>query len=445
MTKNAKVTLSLTEVTSLGVGTMIGAGIFALFGQISTLAGGYAWAAFVVSGIVSALAGYAYYDLSKISNTNGGVAEYLTRGWNGSLMGSAIAFCYYLSIAIVLGLVAESFGHYTAKVLSLGSGWVDYFAIGVMLVFLLINALGIKLMGVAEKILVIAKLIVLVGFTILVFTHFDPATYSANNSAVTFGFGNFVNAVALANLSFAGFAVIANAGGSVKHKSVIAKAIFIAILLVGAVYVALDVSVFGAIDLSKIESAKDYALAAAAKPDLGMTGFLIIGITAMISTMTNINANIFSGSNTVGFMARHNEVSEVFAKPLFFRQGNIAMVATVAIVILMIVTLDLSQIGDVASATFLLVHTFIPLGAAVNHRKGKPFRQILLWLGTIANGALLAFFLWHLKGKHDVELYVFAAVVVFAFAFTGISRKLLGDVQIDPPSEDAEGRAAHSS
>ncbi|QZD96146.1 APC family permease [Qipengyuania gelatinilytica] len=432
MGNNGKVRLSLLEVTSLGVGTMIGAGIFALFGQISTLAGGFAWAAFLVSGIVSALAGYAYYDLSKISNTNGGVAEYLTRGWNGSLVGSTIAFCYFLSIAIVLGLVAESFGHYTAKVLSMGTGLVDYFAIGVMLCFLVINAAGIKLMGVAEKVLVIAKLVVLVGFTALAFSQFDSATYAANDSSVSFGFGNFVNAVALANLSFAGFAVIANAGGSVQSNATIARAIFIAILLVGAVYVALDVAVFGSIDLSTIESAKDYALAAAAKPVLGTAGFLIIGITAMVSTMTNINANIFSGSNTVGFMARHNQVSQVLAKPLFLRQGNIAMLATVGIVILMIVTLDLSQIGDVASATFLLVHTFIPLGALLYVKRKGGLRSFLLGLATLANGALLLFFLWHLKGQDMTEIYVFAGVIAFAVLFTGISRAVLGVPEIEP-------------
>nr|WP_321361712.1 APC family permease [uncultured Hyphomonas sp.] len=434
MKKAGRVTLSLVEVVSLGVGTMIGAGIFALFGQISTLAGGYAWAAFLVSAVVSALAGYAYYDLSKISNSNGGVAEYLTRGWNGSLIGSAISFCYFLSIAIVLGLVAESFGHYATKVLSLDTGWMNYFAIGVMLAFLLINALGIKLMGVAEKILVIAKLIVLVGFTVIAFTRFDAAIYSANNSAVSFGFGNFINAVALANLSFAGFAVIANAGGSVKSKSVIAKAILIAILLVGAVYVALDVAVFGSIDLSTIESAKDYALAAAARPDLGSAGFLIIGITAMISTMTNINANIFSGSSTVSYMAKHNEVSPALARPVFLRQGNLAMLATVAIVIAMIVLLDLSQIGDVASATFLLVHTFVPLGAALKNRDGAGGRLVLLWLGTLANGGLLLFFLWHLAGKQVLEVYIFAGFILFALIFTGTYRKLLGKVAIEDGS-----------
>lgn len=419
-------TLSLVEVVSLGVGTMIGAGIFALFGQISTLAGGYAWLAFVVSGVISGLAGYSYYVLSKVSTTNGGVAEYLTRGWDRGLVGSTISFCYFLSIAIVLGLVAESFGHYLTQVLALGKGFIDPFAIGVMLVFLLVNAAGIKLMGVAEKILVIAKLAVLIGFTLIAFTQFDATTYAANNGAVAFDFGNFVNAVALANLSFAGFAVIANAGGSVAHRSTIARSILIAILLVGAVYIALDIAVFGSIALSHIESAKDYALAAAAQPILGRTGFVLIGITAVISTMTNINANIFSGANTIAYMATQREVSPVLDRRLFLQQGNIAMVATVAIVIAMILTLDLAQIGDVASATFLLVHTFIPLGAALHERRRTGASAPLLWLAVLANGGLLAFFLWHLTGPMDLELYVFAGVVVFAVVFTAVSRAMSG-------------------
>ena len=52
---------------------MIGAGIFALFGQISTLAGGYAWLAFLVSAVISGLAGYSYFVLAKSADSNGGL------------------------------------------------------------------------------------------------------------------------------------------------------------------------------------------------------------------------------------------------------------------------------------------------------------------------------------------------------------------------------------
>lgn len=92
MSKKSKKYLSLLEVVSLGVGTMIGAGMFALFGEISTLSGGYAWLAFVISGIVSGLAGYSYFVFSRLAKTNGGVAEYLMLGWPSGLTGASFHF-----------------------------------------------------------------------------------------------------------------------------------------------------------------------------------------------------------------------------------------------------------------------------------------------------------------------------------------------------------------
>ncbi|MEO7106057.1 MAG: GerAB/ArcD/ProY family transporter, partial [Rhodoferax sp.] len=74
--------LTLSQTVSLGVGTMIGAGIFALFGNIASLAGGYAWLAFLCAGAISSLTGYSYYKLSHLSHTDGGLAEYLNLGWN---------------------------------------------------------------------------------------------------------------------------------------------------------------------------------------------------------------------------------------------------------------------------------------------------------------------------------------------------------------------------
>lgn len=418
--------LSTVEVISLGVGTMIGAGIFALFGQISTLAGGWAWLAFVVAGVISGLAGYSYYKLARLADTNGGIAEYLTLGWNGGLMGAVVSLLYFLSIAIVLGLVADAFGHYTAKVLGLRDMWVSWLGIGVMVVFMLVNAAGIKFMGVAEKMLVIFKIIVLVGFTVVALANFDAATYAQNQGAVAFDFGKFVNAVALANLSFAGFAVIANAGGSVqKGEGVIGRSIFIAIAIVATVYIGLDIAVFGSIPLKTIEQAKDYALAQAAQPVLGHFGFLALGVTAIVSTMTNINANTFSASNTIAYMGDNRQLSPALSNRLFLKQGSIAMVLTVAIVVTMILTLNLGQIGDVASATFLLVHTFIPLGNVLNKRRETGASALVLWLAAIGNGGLLAFFLYHLTGKHMLEIWVFAGVVVFAALFEWINCRLL--------------------
>lgn len=439
MNEETRKPLSLPEVASLGVGTMIGAGIFALFGQISLLAGGYAWLAFVISGVVSGLAGYSYYVFSRYAKTNGGVAEYLALGWKSNLVGRVISLCYFLSIAIVLGLVAKAFAHYTTVVFSLSQGWVDWLGVGIMLAFLLVNAAGVKFVGVIEKLMVATKLIVLIGLTVVTFALFNAGTYAQNGGAVPFDFGRFINAVALANLLFAGFAVIANAGGSIKAgKNTIGRAIFIAIVIVALVYIALDVAVFGSIGIQKIEVAKDYALAEAARPALGAIGFVVLGVTAMISTMTNINANIFSGSNTIAFMAERKQLNPVLSRRIFLDQGNIAMFATVTIVIVLLLTMDISQIGDVASLTFLLVHTFIPLGALADARTRKGANTLLLWLATLANGGIMAFFIYHLLGRQDLELYVFAGVVVFAIIFCALSARLISQDEAPPMVGDIE-------
>lgn len=84
------------------------------------------------------------------------------------------------------------------------------------------------------------------------------------------------------------------------------------------------------------------------------------------------------------------------------------------------------------------------MGAALRHQDGKFGRLLLLWLGTLSNGGLLLFFLWHLTGQNELEIYVFAGVVLFALVFTWMSRKVLGDVTIEPEAH-ADGPTSQRS
>ncbi len=371
--------------------------------------------AFLCAGAISSLTGYSYFKLSHISHTDGGLAEYLSLGWGRGLISGVLSLCYFFCITIVLGLVSKAFGHYATELAGLSDRWINAFAVAVMLLFLAVNARGAKLVGRIEKVLVAFKLLVLIGFIAICSFYFDPEIYASNQAAVTFDFGNFINAVALANLSFAGFAVVANAGGSVqKGQGIVGKAVFIAIAIVGLIYISLDVSIFGNMTVSSLEGAKDTALAQAALPVLGQFGFTLLAITAIVSTSTNINANIRAASETVSYMADHGQANPAFSRVTFGEQGSLAMLATVALVIVMIFALDLSQIANVASLTFLLVHTFIPLGNVLNARTSTGANQTLLWLAVFSNGGVMAYFAYHLLGASNLELYVFAAVIAAA-------------------------------
>jgi amino acid transporter len=407
--------LTLSQTVSLGVGTMIGAGIFALFGNIASLAGGYAWLAFLCAGIISSLTGYSYYKLSHLSHTNGGLAEYLNLGWNKGRIGSVISLCYFFSVTIVLGLVSKAFGHYAGILFELPDGYVNILAISVMVVFLIVNARGAKFVGRIEQYLVVFKLLILIGFIGVCSYRFSASTYATNQLFMAFDSGKFINAVALANLSFAGFAVVANAGGSVKKAGgVIGRSIFISIAIVGLIYIGLNISIFGNMTIESIVKAKDYALAQAALPVLGQWGFTLLAVTAIVSTSTNINANIMSATNTISYMADEKRMISALSKVIVGKRGSWAMLATVALVIVMIVALNLSEIANVASMTFLLVHTFIPLGNVLNVAKETGANRAVLWLAVICNGGILGYFIYHLVGTSNLELYVFAAVITIA-------------------------------
>ena len=421
--------LTLSQTVSLGVGTMIGAGIFALFGNIASLAGGYAWLVFLCAGAISSLTGYSYYKLSHLSHTNGGLAEYLNLGWNRGRIGSVISLCYFFSITIVLGLVSKAFGHYAAILLGLPDWWVNTLAISIMVAFLIVNARGTKFVGRIEEYLVAFKLLMLIAFIGICSYRFNATTYAANQLYMAFDAGKFINAVALANLSFAGFAVVANAGGSVKKTDgVIGKSVFISIAIVGLIYIGLNISIFGNMGIASIVAAKNYALAQAALPVLGQFGFTLLAVIAIVSTSTNINANIMSATNTISYMADDKRMIPALSKVTFGKHGSWAMLVTVALVSVMIVALNLSQIANVASMTFLLVHTFIPLGNVLNVAKKTDANRLVLWLAVLSNGGVLGYFAYHLVGTSNLELYVFSGVLIIAIVIQCLNAVLLKGV-----------------
>jgi amino acid transporter len=95
----------------LGVGAMVGAGIFALLGQVAVVAGSAVWLSFLLAGIVAALLGYTVVKLGVRYPSSGGLFAYLMQGFgNGRLVGISAWLGYFAAIVIVCSMVAVSFG-----------------------------------------------------------------------------------------------------------------------------------------------------------------------------------------------------------------------------------------------------------------------------------------------------------------------------------------------
>ena len=157
--------LGLAALVSIGVGGMVGGGIFSVLGLTVQIAGAGAYLSFVVGGIVAALTGWSYAVLSVRVRSRGGTAAFLDRAFGTGVAGP-LNLLLWLSYFVMLGLYAVACGAYLAALLGLDPNgpWPRVLAAAVVACFAALNLAGAQVVGRAESVLVYFKLAVLLVF-----------------------------------------------------------------------------------------------------------------------------------------------------------------------------------------------------------------------------------------------------------------------------------------
>lgn len=344
----------------LGVGAMVGAGIFALLGQAGAVAGSAVWISFACGGVIAALSGYSLGRLGARYPSAGGLVEYLVQAFGGGVLAGIGGTLLYVAGLLALTLIAKAFGSYGCA-LALGSieSWlVNLLAIAVVGVFTAINLRGAGDVAKVESIVVIAKIGVLVAFIAIGGLNVDPNRLSI---AAYPGLADILASVGITFFAFEGFRVITNTAEDMENPArELPLAIMTAILIVSIIYIALSVVLFGTLDVSDAVAAKDYALARAASPVIGTAGFTIVVVAALVSTASAINANLYAVTNVSYQMAKDGELPAAFGAPIVHsREG---LLISSALVSLLVLTLDLQSLAVIGSLTILLVHIAVHIG-----------------------------------------------------------------------------------
>lgn len=354
--------MGVWNAASMGVGAMIGAGIFALLGQVARLTGGFTPHLFLAGAAISILTGYSYAKLGIRYPSSGGVAEYLVQGFASNSVAGVLTVMYYLSIVIGMALVARAFGAYAAAMMPAGahSMWTPVFAAAIVVALTIINAAGSAAVSKSERYLVAIKVTLL-----LVFVVAGIATAKRSGIAST-GFSltltNAVHALALCLLAFQGFGVITNAIDDMpKPARTLPRAIMGAIIVVALVYIGVTYATLLNLDVNEVIAARDYALAEAAKPTFGSLGFTIVSVTALLSAASCINASLYSSAKMTLMMATVRELPAIEERWVW-RNGNMGLFSTAAMVLVFALALDLGRIASLASIIFLLIYASVHLG-----------------------------------------------------------------------------------
>jgi len=355
-----KLKLGLKELIAIGIGGMIGGGIFSVMGLAVGITGNATPIAFLLGGILALIMGYSYVKLAVAFHSDGASFTYLEHAFpEHKFIGAITGWTVIIGYIGVMALYAFTFGAYGAELLGETDAKIrQVLSIGIVMLFMMINLIGTRTLGKTEDIIVYAKIILL---GILAFAGLQSIQTDRLIPIIDNGYISVFMAAALIFVAFEGFQLITNGVCETEnpHKN-IARGIYGSIAIVTLIYVVLSFVAVGSLSQEELVASKEYALALAAEPSMGNIGRVLVSIAALLATASAINATMFGASRMMADMAREHEMPKAFS----FR--NRQTVPWIAVISLGLLTLSFTYFGDLELIASFSSLTFLLVSLAVN-------------------------------------------------------------------------------
>jgi amino acid transporter len=414
-----KKAFGLWSAVFLGIGSMVGAGIFIVIGEAGVIAGNLVTFSFAIAAVIALFCGYSLSKLAVRYPSRGGIVEYLTHGYGEGVFSGALGVLFYFAQLVAIAAVCKSFGTYAATYFpnSDSNLILNIFAVSILSFFVIINFIGASIVAKAENIIVVVKLLALIIFTAIALFYIQPARLTLANAPATL---HVFYALGLTFFAFQGFSVITNSVEDMESpEKTMLKAMFIAIVLVTVLYIAVSLAVFGNLSLAAIIEDKDYALAEAVRPALGEWGFKIIAVTALLATASAINATLYAVTQIGYTLAKEGNLPEAYEYHIF--NNTEGLLISALLIVPMILLFDLSQIASIAAISVLLIQGFTHTGHLfkIKETNAKISCVIAAIVGSF--GAALFAIAYSSKSMPNIIYYILS-IFFIAFMFEVIMR-----------------------
>ncbi len=348
---------------AIGVGGMVGGGIFAVLGVVAVQAHGAAPLAFAIAGAVAVLTAYSYARLSVAYPSRGGTVVFLDRAFGVGLVTGTMNNLLWIAYLVTLSLYAVAFANYGATFFSghaVSSLTLHLLISAAIIAPTLLNLLSASIVARTETLVVAIKLGLLAvvgvaGAGSVSGARLATSTWPALPTVVAAGMLIFV--------AYEGFELIANSAEDIEKPAVnLPRAFFGSVLLVLVLYVLIAVVTVGSLSPSALSGAADFALSQAAKPSLGDAGFRAVAAAALLATFSAINATLYGVSRLSYSIAAEGELPPILEHEVW--REPIGLFLTASGTLILANTLNLESISSIASASFLLIFAAVN-GAAL--------------------------------------------------------------------------------
>ena len=416
-------TIGLMGAIAIGIGGMVGGGIFAVLGEAVSLAHGATFVAFFTAGLVALLTSYSYAKLSVYYQNRGGTVVFVDNAFKKNILSGSVNLMLWLSYLVTISLYATAFASYGGTFFKNGTNLYIEQGLIFVAIFLptFINLVSASFVSKSESIIVFIKVTLLILIIVSGAMYIEPERLSPTHWESPLG---IVTAGMIIFVAYEGFELIANASEDIIKPIVnLPRAFYGSVVIVILLYVLISIVTVGVVPESQLLDAKDYALAIAAKPALGQVGFTIVAIAALLSTFSAINATIYGNARLGFFLANTGELPKVLSKE---KNGipNIGVWTTSILSFFLAISISLTEIAIIASAGFLLIFAIVNISAFKLAKEIKANR-VVLFFSILCSVLALITLLFHTYSSNPKAVVVFIVFIVFSLSFEWLYGNLI--------------------
>jgi amino acid transporter/nucleotide-binding universal stress UspA family protein len=380
--------LGLKEALAIGLGTMIGAGIFVLSAIAARQAGPAAMFSYIAAGLIALPIAMTVSELATGMPKAGGSYFLISRAL-GPLAGAVVGPGNWLGLTFATSFYLIGFAEYLAYFLPIPT-WITVLVAGVF--FLFLNYRGAKLSGQLQNIIVVLLLLILALFVGRGLFNIDPKLH---NPFVPYGWGAVIANVGLVIVSFTGFEKISTIAEEIKQPgrnlplAIVGSVIIATVLYAAILYVATGILSY------RVIASYQAPLVEAANRFMSTVGVIGMSIAALLATASSTNAAIMASSRINFAMGRDRIMPEWFNEihPRFLTPYR-SILVTGVLAILLALSGQAAALAEISSALFMISYALLSVALLVMHRAKprwyQPTFHVPLYPWLPAAGGILA-------------------------------------------------------
>ncbi|SFR93999.1 amino acid/polyamine/organocation transporter, APC superfamily [Halomicrobium zhouii] len=428
--------LGLVSAMTIGIGTMIGAGIFVLPGVAAQEAGPIVVASFVIGGLIAMVNALSVSELGTAMPRAGGGYYYVNRAL-GPVFGSIAGMGDWMGLAFASAFYCIGFGQYLTTLVPIpGVPFLNEIQIGALLAgmaFVGVNYVGAKETGGIQTVIVTLLLGILTAFAVAGWFSFDYATLAGSDGLAPFGTGAILPGTALVFVSFLGYAKIATVAEELKDPGRnLPIAIIGSVAIVTVLYAILVTLMLGVVSWPELSQDAPVAQAAqlAFPASIGPVGGVaaaaatIMTLGALLATASSANASILASARINFAMGRDkivtnwlNEIHPNYATPY----RSILVTGAVIVVFIALLGRDIEILAKAASVLHLIVYALMNVALIVFREADPeydpeftvPFYPVTPIAGALLSLGLVAF-------MDEIEIALSGVFVVVALGWYAV-------------------------